>query len=205
MSRVIVSIRLFPLAPSNPFIPRAKMRSIRHLEATATISSPISRPVDEPCRRAVSGGQPATMYPTFSSTAVPPARHSQQSRPLPRGHLGQHYGGGHLRLRRLPSPRARSGSLGVGVRLPEAVIGLAVPGGPIGSWSWRTSAAGVRDQTGPEPRPGPRSGRTPPGPHGQPRSLMDSESRGRPCCPQVARPAGPRLQRRGHGSAMLAP
>jgi hypothetical protein len=54
-------------------------------------------------------------------------------------------------IRRLPSPRPRSGSLGVGVRLPEARIGLAVPGRPIGPWSRRTGAPRRPDQTGPVP------------------------------------------------------
>jgi hypothetical protein len=72
----------------------------------------------------------------------------------------------------------------------EASFGLAVPGRPIGPRSRRTGAPmGVRDQTGPKPQPGPRWGRTPPEPHGQPRSLAHSEIRGRLGCPQVARPS----------------
>jgi hypothetical protein len=45
---------------------------------------------------------------------------------------------------------------------------------------------------------GPRWGRRRAGPHGQPRSSADSQTRGRPYCPQVARPVEARLQRRGH-------
>src|SRR5215216_7627738 len=49
----------------------------------------------------------------------------------------------------------------------------------------RTQSGSVATRQSPS---GPRWGRGRAGPHGQPRSLADSQTRGRPCCPQVARP-----------------
>jgi hypothetical protein len=76
-------------------------------------------------------------------------------------------------------------ALQAGGRALEACIGLAAPSQP-------------------ESQPGPRRGREPPSISGQQRTTTDNDTAGRPACRLVARPPGPRSQRRGHPSCRAA-